>query len=369
MITSTSLQEALLNWFNDNQRDLPWRHSYHPYQIWISEIMLQQTQMDRVTLFFTRWMNSFPDLDTLAAASEDQVLKCWEGLGYYSRARNIRKAARLLLQEYQGQIPESRKQLLKLPGIGPYTAGAIASISFNRDVPVVDANIERILARLYNIDLIPGSPEAKRLHWEKAKELLPMGQARNFNQGMMELGALVCRPKKPACPICPLNSHCLALRYDLIPERPVPKKSKKIIPIDMATGILTHGGQLFIQQRLADDVWGALWEFPGGRMEKGEKPEQTVVREFREETEFRVEVESKITTTVHHYTRYKVTLHCFWVRLAQADRDPILHAAQDFHWVPFEDLKEYAFPAGHRKLITFIEKSGDQLPEHIQALL
>jgi A/G-specific adenine glycosylase len=369
MSTSTNLQEALLNWFAENQRDLPWRHSYHPYQVWISEIMLQQTQMDRVTLFFARWMKHFPDLKTLAASSEDQVLKCWEGLGYYSRARNIRKAAQLLLQEYQGQIPRSRKELLKLPGIGPYTAGAIASISFNRDVPVVDANIERILSRLYNIDLIPGSPEARKLHWEKAEELLPMGQARNFNQAMMELGALVCRPKKPDCPHCPLSSHCLALQYDLIPERPVPKKSKKIIPIAMATGILIHEGQLFIQQRLADDVWGALWEFPGGRMERGEKPEQTVVREFLEETEFSVAVTSKITTTVHHYTRYKVTLHCFLVHLAQTDRDPILHAAQDFQWISFEDLKEYAFPAGHRKLIQFIEETGDQLPEQIQVLL
>ena len=186
-----SLQKSLLSWFKANQRDLPWRHGYEPYQIWISEIMLQQTQMDRVTVFFTRWMDTFPDIATLAAASEDQVLKCWEGLGYYSRARNIRKTAQLLITKYQGTIPDRRKELLQLPGIGPYTAGAIASISFNRDVPVVDANIERIFARLFNIDLIPGSPEAKRVHWQKAETLLPVSQARNFNQGLMELGALI----------------------------------------------------------------------------------------------------------------------------------------------------------------------------------
>ncbi len=361
MSQPASPQEALLFWFAENQRDLPWRHEYHPYQVWISEIMLQQTQMDRVTIFFRRWMEEFPDLKTLAAASEHRVLKYWEGLGYYSRARNILKTAQILASEHQGTIPGDRKLLLSLPGIGPYTAGAIASIAYNRDVPVVDANIERILARLLNIDLVPGSPAAKKIFWSKAEELLPAGQARNFNQALMELGALVCRPKNPDCSACPLTLHCLSLKYDIIAERPVPKKSKKIIPIDMATGILIHQGLLYIQQRLADDVWGSLWEFPGGRMEKEETPEQTVVREFLEETEFEVRIESKITTTIHHYTRYRVTLHCFFVQLTQSDSDPVLHAAQDFRWVPFEALQEYAFPAGHRKLISFLEKAGFEI--------
>ena len=358
MTSPATLQKALLNWFDKNQRALPWRRTYEPYQVWISEIMLQQTQMDRVTVFFTRWMNVFPDIATLAAASEDQVLKCWEGLGYYSRARNIIKTARLLMKHNQGKIPSSRKELLQLPGIGPYTAGAIASISFNRDVPLVDANIERIFARLFNIDLISGSQEAKRINWQKAEAILPRKEARNFNQGLMELGALICRPKKPDCTLCPLAPHCLALKYDLIPERPVPKKSTQIIPIEMATGVLIHNGQLFIQQRLEDDVWGSLWEFPGGRLELGESPEQTVVREFFEETEFRVEVESKITTTIHHFTRYKVTLHCFLVTLTQQESDPVLHAAQDFNWIAAADLANHAFPAGHRKLISHMEASG-----------
>ncbi len=355
MTTSKSLQKSLLSWFAENQRDLPWRRTYDPYQIWISEIMLQQTQMDRVTIFFIRWMKEFPDLPTLANASEHKVLKCWEGLGYYSRARNILKAAKLLITNHQGKIPDSRKLLQSLPGIGPYTAGAIASISFNRDVPVVDANIERIFSRLFNIDLIPGSPEAKREYWQKAEDLLPKGESRNFNQALMELGALVCRPKQPNCSVCPVAAHCLALQYDLIPERPIPKKSTKTIPINMATGVLLHKGLIFIQQRLADDVWGALWEFPGGRMEEGETAEETVIREYLEETELVVRVDSKITTTIHHYTRYKVTLHCFLVSLEQSNSDPVLHAAQEFHWLPFEQVDQYAFPAGHRKLIQFMK--------------
>ena len=320
--------------------------------------MLQQTQMDRVAIFFLRWMKEFPDLQTLAESTEDKVLKCWEGLGYYSRARNILKAAKLILRRHDGQIPDSRRLLLALPGIGPYTAGAIASISFNRNVPLVDANIERIFARLFNIELIPKTPAANRLNWQKAEELVPAGEARNFNQALMELGALICRPKAPNCAACPLSFYCLALKYGVIHERPVPQKGQKTIPIEMATGLLLHNDLIFIQQRLEDDVWGSLWEFPGGRLEKGEKPENAVVREFMEETEFKVKVESKITTTVHYYTRYKVTLHCFLVNLAQIDSDPVLHAAQEYHWVPFKSLNNYAFPAGHRKLINYLEKSG-----------
>ncbi len=350
-----SLQQSLLNWFAAEQRDLPWRHTYEPYQIWISEIMAQQTQMDRVVEYHNHWMRSFPDIQTLANSSEEQVLKCWEGLGYYSRARNIYKTAKILIDKYNAMVPSTNKELLSLPGVGPYTAGAIASIAYKQDVPVVDANVERIFARLFNIDLIPGSPEAKREYWQKAEQLLPKGNARNFNQALMELGALICRPKQPNCSACPVATHCLALRYDLIPERPVPKKSKKIIPITMATGVLLHKGLVFIQQRLADDVWGALWEFPGGRIEADETAEETVVREYLEETELAVQVESKITTTIHHYTRYKVTLHCFLLSLTQTDCDPVLHAAQEYHWLPFTELGSYAFPAGHRKLIEFIK--------------
>jgi len=351
----SSLQQSLFNWFAENQRDLPWRETYQPYQIWISEIMAQQTQMDRVVEYYNRWMKQFPDIPSLARASEDQILKCWEGLGYYSRASNILKTAKILVTRHNSTVPQERKALLSLPGIGPYTAGAIGSIAYRQDVALVDANIERIFARLFNIDLISGSPEAKREYWQKAEKILPTGKAREFNQALMELGALICRPKQPDCSTCPLADHCLALQYDLVLQRPVPKKSTKTIPIEMATGVLLHKGKIFIQQRLADDVWGSLWEFPGGRMKKDETAEAAVQREFLEETEFRIRIESKITSTVHHYTRYKVTLHCFLVRLEQHDTDPVLHAAQEFHWLPFEQIDQYAFPAGHRKLIQFMK--------------
>ena len=358
-ILLTPFQQALLSWFQAEQRDLPWRRAYIPYQIWISEIMLQQTQMERATLFFERWLQEFPDIDSLALASEDKVLKCWEGLGYYSRARNILQCARILVRDHDGIIPSDPKSLLALPGIGPYTAGAIASIAYNRTVPLVDANISRLFARLFDID-IPLA-QAGKLLWQKAEELVPEGRARSFNQGLMELGALICTPKNPACRQCPLQPFCIACKEGRIAERPIPQQGKAIITIEMATGVLAHphgNGQFFIQQRLADDVWGSLWEFPGGRLKAEEAPEQAVIREFLEETGFTVRIDRKITTTTHHYSRYKVILHCFHclldTRESEEFPDPILSAAQEYHWVSFAELADFAFPAGHRKLIDFM---------------
>jgi len=204
--------------------------------------------------------------------------------------------------------------------------------------------------------------QAQKLLWQKAKELVPEEQARSFNQGLMELGALICTPKKPACPRCPLISFCIAHREDLVAERPILQKGAAQLTIEMATGILPHpyqNGQVFIQQRLADDVWGGLWEFPGGRLKPEELPEQAVIREFLEETGFAVQVENKNTTTIHFYTRYKVILHCFLCTLEDGDLSeppvPLLSAAQQYRWVNLAGLDDFAFPAGHRKLIEFIK--------------
>ncbi len=364
MPTSLSpFQHALITWFHAEQRPLPWRKEYIPYQVWISEIMLQQTQMERVTLYFDRWLHHFPDIHALAASSDDAVLKCWEGLGYYSRARNILKCAQLIVRNHDGIIPRDRSSLLALPGIGPYTAGAIASIAYNLPAPLVDANIGRLFSRLFNID-IPLT-QAGEILWQKAAELLPQDQARSFNQGLMELGALICTPKNPACPQCPLRPFCEAHRDGLIAERPILQRGKAQLTIEMATGILSHPQNKdlhFIQQRLADDVWGGLWEFPGGRLKDGERAEDAVIREFFEETGFIVRVDKKITTTIHHYTRYKVILHCFYCSLDQSITEeqpvPVLTAAQRYRWVTFSGLADFAFPAGHRKLIEFMNQSS-----------
>ncbi|MEK6197524.1 MAG: A/G-specific adenine glycosylase, partial [Desulfobacterales bacterium] len=199
------LQENILAWFQDNARDLPWRQTYSPYHVWISEIMLQQTQMDRVVVYFNKWMKRFPDVDSITGGSEEEVLKLWEGLGYYTRARNIIRTANILMAQYNGELPSDYDLLLKLPGVGKYTAGAIMSIAFNNVYAIVDANIERVFARLYNLNKPVKDKTTHAFIWQKANELIPKGKAREFNQSLMELGALVCIPRNPRCKVCPVN--------------------------------------------------------------------------------------------------------------------------------------------------------------------
>ncbi len=346
-----ALQDALLHWFAQNGRLLPWRRTYLPYHIWISEIMLQQTRMDRVVVYFNRWLDRFPDLASLAEAREQEVLRLWEGLGYYSRARNLLKTADLLCRNHDSALPEDHAALLKLPGIGRYTAGAIMSLAFNRSHPIVDANVERLFSRLFNL----AAPVKEKLThgfiWRKAAELIPEGKARFFNQALMELGALVCLPRSPRCDDCPLRDHCEAFAQGVVGERPVAGKPREIIPITMVSGVLQHQGKIYIQKRLPDDVWPNLWEFPGGRLEEDETPEQALVREYREETDFAIHGLEKITTIRHSFTRYRVTLHCYLCRLRGSGTEPALHAAQEYRWAGPEELENFAFPAPHRRLI------------------
>ncbi len=356
----TPLQRGLLDWFEAHQRDLPWRGAYRPYEVWISEIMLQQTQMDRAVAYFVRFMTQFPDVNALAAAEEDAVLKAWEGLGYYSRARNLHAAAKRIVEEHHGEFPADPEVVRALPGVGRYTAGAILSQAFQLDEPAVDANVERVLARLFDVDDPVKSSQAQQFFWETARSLIPPGRAREFNQALMEFGALVCG-KRPACMTCPLTEHCEAHYLGVVEHRPVPAKRKPPTPLATSTGVLVHRGRVFIQRRPEDKVWGGLWEFPGGGQEPDETAEQCVTREFAEELDWRVRVEEKIAVIRHGYTTFKVTLSAYLLRFAEDDLGgaalqedmpaPTLRAADEGRWVRFEELSTYAFPAGHRKLI------------------
>lgn len=352
-----SFQSGLLRWFENNGRELPWRESYEPYHVWLSEVMLQQTQMERGIAYYKRWLKRFPDIQSVARAGSYEILKYWEGLGYYARARNLHKAAQLIDSQYDGELPKSYEELLRLPGIGPYTAAAITSIAFNDDIPVVDANVERVFARVFDIDKPLKSKGVHAEICEIAKVLLPQGEARDFNQALMDLGGMICTPQNPDCAVCPVSRHCLARLGDFVKDRPVKKKPQQLIHIEMATGLLVRNGHIFIQQRLDNDIWGGLWEFPGGRLLEKELPENAVVREYLEETRFKVELCKKITTVVHFYTKYKVTLHCYQCRLLQQSVVPDLQAAQAYHWIKEDQLDNYGFPAGHRKLIEHIRQS------------
>ena len=344
----------LLVWYRENARTLPWRSDPTPYGVWISEIMLQQTQMERGVSYFLRWMERFPDLHALAAASEEDVLHAWEGLGYYSRARNLLAAARLVMQEHGGVFPSDPEAIRALPGIGPYTTAAIASIAFNLPVACIDANVERVIARVFDVDSpVKSGPAAARIA-ELARRILPEGEARRHNQAMMELGALVCG-KKPRCGQCPLALFCTALHLGIVHERPVPGKKAEITPIEVVTGVLSSHDRVFVQKRLPQGAWGGLWEFPGGRVEPGETPEQAVVREFAEETGFTVRVTAPLGIIRHGYTTYRVRLHCFALELVTDDtprppEPPMLTAATACRWLERGELESLAMPAAHRKL-------------------
>lgn len=347
----TSLVQNLLHWFSKNQRSLPWRVQYDPYQVWISEIMLQQTQMDRVIPYFLRWLGQFPTIEAVASASEDAIHKAWEGLGYYSRARNLHKCAQMIINEYDAKLPDNYEELLNLPGVGPYTAGAIMSIAFNKNYPVVDANIKRLFARIFDINKPLGSEELKKACSEKAISLLPKKQAREFNQALMELGALVCLPRSPHCENCPLTAQCESYKKNIVHLRPLPSPAKKLTPVTVVAGVICHNGLIYIQKRLPNARWANLWEFPGGHVEKGEKTKAAITREILEETEFQVDKIKKLCTIKNTFTRYSITLHAYSCNLVNGCDKPVLHAAQEYCWLPLEDLDKFAFSAGHRRLL------------------
>ena len=354
-IDQSNLTEPLLQWYDGHARILPWRSNPVPYHVWVSEIMLQQTQMERGVAYFDRWMERFPDVAALAEAHEDEIMKHWEGLGYYSRARNLHKAARLVHERLGGRLPDTVEGLQALPGVGPYTARAVASIAFGRDVCVIDANVERVASRLYDIDAPVKSRRARDEIERLCAALLPPGRARDFNQALMEFGSLVCSPRNPACGECPLAGWCRARALGVQEARPVTTAALPPVYLTMATGVLVHDGLVLAQKRMPDDIWANLWEFPGGIVEEGESPQQAVIREYLEETGLTVYGPEPIGSFRHSYTRYRVTLHAYAVRLASAPSDLVLRAAQEHRWATWSQIRSLAFPAGHRKLVRHLE--------------
>lgn len=300
-------------------------------------------------------MRRFPDIPTLASADEEEALKLWEGLGYYSRVRNIHKAARLIVESFDGVFPEETSSIRSLPGIGEYTAGAVASIAFGLPEPAVDANVLRVFSRLYDIDR-PVNEASVKSHVRKlVSGYIPDERPGDFNQAVMELGALVCS-KRPKCHACPLVELCVARSLGVEAERPVLPPSKRIIRVDMATGVLFHEGRVLIQKRKPDDVWPGLWEFPGGVIEEGETPDEALVREYDEEVELAVVPGDKITVVTYAYTRYRVTMHCYLCHMPNGDiPSPVFNEAVGGRFVRPERLSDHAFPAGHRRLVEFMQ--------------
>ena len=353
-MSRTTFALRLIRWFKQHQRDLPWRREVSPYRVWISEIMLQQTQIERVIHYFKRWMSAFPTIKAVAEAEQDALLKAWEGLGYYTRVKNIQKTARILMQAHQGRLPESHAELLQLPGIGPYTAGAIMSQAFQAPYPAVDGNVERVFARLCDLSGSVKLPENRAFIREQIQAMMPENQAGDFNQALMELGALICRPYNPACSRCPCPPSCRSLREGTVHERPVRQKASPATPLQVAAGVLLHQGRVFIQKRPATGLMANLWEFPGGKIKEGETPQDALKREFQEELDLCVAVGESIMVIRHGYTTFKVTLHTFWCRLSPPDQSPELRFAVDGRWVRPGEIQNFPFPSADKKLIAHL---------------
>lgn len=347
-----ALRRALSQWFEAEARDLPWRKTQDPYLIWISEIMLQQTRVDQGLPYYHRFTKAFPALKDLADAPLDAVLKQWEGLGYYTRARNLHKAARHVMREYNGELPRQAELLQLLPGIGPYTAGAIASIAFGENVPVVDGNVSRVIARLFNIETsLEEAVTTKRL-WELAATLLPRREPGAFNEAMMELGARVCTPRNPSCLECPFSSHCVALAKRVQEQRPVRKKKKAVPHHEIVVAAISRDGAYLIAKRPPEGLLGGLWEFPGGKVGPGERHQQALERECLEELGIAVKVGGLVATVKHAYTHFKVTLNVYKCVVSKGTPKAKLHS--ELRWASPQEFESFAFPKANHKFLALL---------------
>jgi A/G-specific adenine glycosylase len=330
----------LLAWFRKGARDLPWRRTRDPYAIWVSEVMLQQTQVATVIPYYERFLRRFPTVEALARARLDEVLKIWEGLGYYARARNLHRAARSLKS-----LPRTSREWLEVPGVGAYTAAAIASIAYGEPVAVFDGNVRRVLSRLRGRDVLSAPP--------------PRGNPGDSNQALMELGQRICTPRQPKCAECPLSSDC-AGRASGEPEQWPTKKAKKTVPHrEVAVGVIWKGDQVYVQRRPEGGLLGGLWEFPGGKREQGETYEEALRREIREETGFLIDVGPYLTTVRHRYSHFSVELHayhCFHRKGRAGGR-----------WVSVEGIEKLAMPAANLRILDSLRRSGPPLPLVVSA--
>lgn len=345
-----AFRKDLLSWFERVRRPMPWRETDDPYRIWVSEVMLQQTRVDQAWPYYERFTAAFPTVEALAAAPLDAVLRLWEGLGYYSRARNLHRAAQRIVEDFDGCVPDTEEAIRTLPGVGPYTAAAVLSIAYGRPLAVLDGNVIRVLTRVFSVtDDVTSSRTRRRLQ-HLADTLLPPDRPAAFNEAMMELGATVCTPTAPACPTCPLNDVCRAFAEGEQERYPVAKKKKPVPHHDIAVGVISDGeGRVLIAQRPENAMLGGLWEFPGGKVEPGETVADACRRELREELGVEVEVGAPIARIDHAYSHFKITLHAFHGRILGGM--PVHHAAQPLRWVAVEDLGGYAFPRANRRLI------------------
>ncbi len=354
--TVVAMGRSLLSWYAQQGRKLPWRDNGDPYCIWVSEIMLQQTQVKTVIPYYYNWLDRFPNIEALAAADLQAVLKAWQGLGYYARARNLHRAANIIVTQHGGKFPDNLDAVLDLPGIGRSTAGGILSAAFNQPVAILDGNVKRVLARLVALD-VPPKRAIDRL-WNLSEKILDRDSPRDFNQALMDLGATVCTPKNPACLLCPWRSHCQGYNLGKQSELPM-RETRSPLPhkhIGVAV-IWNDEWQILIDRRPQEGLLGGLWEFPGGKIEPGETVEDCVRREIKEEIGIDIEVGDRLIEVEHAYTHFKVTLHVCQCQYLSGEPQAI--GCEEVRWVDINQLDDFPFPKANEKIIAALKSVSD----------
>jgi len=352
-----AIAAALLDWYAARRRDLPWRRTEDPYRIWVAEVMLQQTQVATVIPYYERFLARFPTVRALAEASLDQVLALWEGLGYYSRARNLHAAARVVCEKHSGQMPPQRDELLALPGIGDYTAGAILSIAFGQDVAAIDGNTVRVLCRLFDYDQDPARAAGKRALRGYAEAILPRGRAREFNQALMELGSTLCLPRAPLCGECPLSAPCRARALGVQQERPIPKERAPAPHRQWVASFIERDGCLLVVRRAPRGLLGGLWELPGGEVALEEPRAAALAHHLRSKLGVEADVGEHLATVQHAYSHFRLSVHVFRCQIV-GEAALLTKEWDSLHWLSHDELSDYALTGVTTKVLRAVPRAG-----------
>lgn len=351
------IAERLLSWYGEHARQLPWRQTRDPYAIWVAEVMLQQTRVEAVLPYYQAFMRRFPTPEALAAAPLDAVLRVWEGMGYYARARNLHRAAQLLVEQHSGRLPSDRQQLTELPGVGDYTAAALRSIAFGADELALEGNLRRVLARVFEVRLDPRSPTGVRELRRLGESILPAGRSSDFNQALMDLGATVCTPRSPRCEHCPLRDDCQAYRNGVQDQLPL-RAPRRQLPLRQAVAAIWElDGTVLIRRQPPDGLLGGLWAFPGGFLEQAEPPVDGLRRTLAAQHGIKLTGHTALPSLEHSFTHFRLRLHPF---RCQATIDPggnsrgrtswAVLETDDLQWVELQQLDQYPMGKLDRQL-------------------
>ncbi|MGG3467737.1 A/G-specific adenine glycosylase [Neobacillus pocheonensis] len=347
-ININAFQNDLISWFKAEQRDLPWRKDQDPYKVWVSEIMLQQTRVDTVIPYFNRFIEWFPTIEDLADAEEDKVLKAWEGLGYYSRVRNLQSAVKEVRENYNSEVPNKPEEIAKLKGVGPYTAGAILSIAYGIPEPAVDGNVMRVLSRILSIWEDIAKPSTRKIFEKAVRELISHDDPSAFNQALMELGALICTPTSPSCLLCPVREHCHGFYEGVQNELPVKTKKTKTRDVQLAAAILiAENGKVLIHKRPSTGLLANLWEFPNVEIDHPlQADREKVTTEFNKSLHLSVQLEQIIGQIEHVFSHLVWNIKVYIGKICSEYVE-----CDEWKLVTLEEMEEYAFPVSYQKML------------------